>query len=128
MGVFASLAPVLNRKFGLKRTMYMMIDPYRSIQLAFGDIIPGFLVLISTAFIIGIAIPVMGPLLSAMIKQNFPDRAASVIGIYSFGMGVGSAASAGFTAVFFETTGSYLFALVFGQCSHSLVSLLGVWQ
>ena len=59
----------------------------------------------------GIAIAVMGPLLSAMIKQYFPDKAASVIGVYSFGMGVGSAASAGLTAVFFDTTGSYLFAL-----------------
>jgi len=46
-----------------------------------------------------------------MIKQYFPDRAASVIGIYSFGMGAGSAASAGLTGVFFEATGSYFFAL-----------------
>lgn len=74
-------------------------------------VIPGFMVLVVTAFVIGIAIAVMGPLLSAMIKQHFPDKAASVIGVYSFGMGVGSAASAGLTAVFFDATGSYLFAL-----------------
>ena len=110
MGIFASLAPVLNRKMGLKRTMYTMMILV-GVMTALRGIIPGFLVLIGTAFIIGIAISVMGPLLSAMIKQNFPDRTASVIGIYSFGMGVGSAASAGFTAVFFEATGSYSFAL-----------------
>ena len=57
-----------------------------------------------------------------MIKQYFPDRAASVIGVYSFGMGVGSAASAGLTAVFFETTGSYLFALSIW----SVLALVGV--
>ena len=84
--------------------------------------ISSFLILIGTAFLIGIAIAVIGPLLSAMIKQYFPDRAASVIGIYSFGMGVGSAASAGLTAVFFEKTGSYLFALSIW----SVLALLGL--
>lgn len=110
MGVFASLSPILNRKLGLKRTMYVMITLI-GVTTALRGFIQGFWVLLGTALIIGIAIAVVGPLLSAMIKQNFPDRAASVIGVYSFGMGVGSAASAGLTAVFFETTGSYLFAL-----------------
>ncbi|WP_342511679.1 MFS transporter [Sporosarcina sp. FSL K6-1522] len=110
MGVFATLAPFLNRKYGLYRTMLTMILLV-GIVTALRGFIPGFPVLIGTAFLIGIAIAVMGPLLSAMIKQNFPDRAASIIGVYSFGMGVGSATSAGLTAVFFEATGSYLFAL-----------------
>ena len=110
MGIFASLAPLLNRQFGLKRTMYIMLILI-GVTTALRGFISGFPILIGTAFIIGIAIAVIGPLLSAMIKQYFPDRAASVIGVYSFGMGVGSAASAGLTAVFFETTGSYFFAL-----------------
>lgn len=110
MGIFASLAPLLNRKFGLKRTMYVMITLI-GLTTALRGFVTGLPVLLGTAFVAGIAIAVIGPLLSAMIKQNFPDRAASVIGIYSFGMGVGSAASAGLTAVFYEATGSYLFAL-----------------
>jgi MFS transporter, CP family, cyanate transporter len=110
MGIFASLSPVLNRKFGLKRTMYAMISLI-GVTTALRGLIPGFPVLLGTAFIVGIAIAVIGPLLSAMIKQNFPNRAASVIGIYSFGMGVGSAASAGLSAIFYEWTGSYRFAL-----------------
>lgn len=110
MGIFASLAPLFNRKFGLKRVMYTMIILI-GVSTALRGVISGYGVLISSALIIGIAIAVIGPLLSAMIKQYFPDRAASVIGVYSFGMGVGSAASAGLTALFFETTGSYLFAL-----------------
>lgn len=110
MGIFAMLAPFLNRSFGLKCTMTVMIILVGTMT-ALRGFIPGYPVLIGTAFIVGIAIAVMGPLLSAMIKQYFPDRAASVIAIYSFGMGVGSAASAGLTAVFFDTTGSYLFAL-----------------
>lgn len=110
MGVFASLAPILSRKFGLKYTMYAMLILIGTMTGLRG-FVSGYPVLITTAFIIGISIAVIGPLLSAMIKQYFPDRAASVIGIYSFGMGVGSAASAGLTGVFFEATGSYFFAL-----------------
>lgn len=121
MGIFAMLAPVLNRRFGLKRTMTVMIILI-GIMTAVRGFLPGYPVLIGTAFIVGIAIAVMGPLLSTMIKQYFPDRAASIIGIYSFGMGVGSAASAGLTVVFFDTTGSYLFALSIW----SILALIGL--
>ncbi|WP_210468887.1 CynX/NimT family MFS transporter [Sporosarcina sp. 6E9] len=110
MGVFASLAPIFNRQLGLKRTMYIMLILI-GVMTALRGVVSGFPILIGTAFIIGISIAVIGPLLSAMIKQHFPDRAASVIGVYSFGMGVGSAASAGLTGLFYETTGSYFFAL-----------------
>lgn len=121
MGIFATLAPLLNRKFGLLRTMAVMITLI-GVMTALRGFISGFIVLVVTAFIIGIAIAVVGPLLSAMIKQYFPDKAASVIGIYSFGMGVGSAASAGLTAVFFDTTGSYFFALSIW----SILALIGL--
>lgn len=110
MGIFATLSPLFNRMFGLKRTMYVMLLII-GVMTALRGFISGYFILIFTALIIGIAIAVVSPLLSAMIKQNFPKRAASVIGVYSFGMGVGSAASAGLTAVFFETTRSYHFAL-----------------
>ncbi len=110
MGIFASLAPILNRKFGLQYTIYAMLILI-GVMTGLRGFVSGFPVLITTAFIIGIAIAVIGPLLSAMIKQYFPTRAASIIGVYSFGMGAGSAASAGLTGVFFEATGSYVFAL-----------------
>ena len=110
MGVFATLAPIFNRKFGIKRTMYIMLILI-GIMTGLRGVLSGFPILIGTAFIIGVAIAVIGPLLSAMIKQYFPDRAASVIGVYSFGMGVGSAASAGLTGLFYESTNSYFFAL-----------------
>ncbi|WP_249336608.1 CynX/NimT family MFS transporter [Sporosarcina sp. Marseille-Q4063] len=110
MGVFATLAPIFNRQFGLKHTMYIMLILIGAMT-ALRGFVSGFPILIGTAFIIGICIAVIGPLLSAMIKQHFPDRAASVIGVYSFGMGAGSAASAGLTGLFYEVTGSYFFAL-----------------
>ena len=110
MGIFATLAPIFNRKFGLKRTIYMMLILI-GVMTGLRGVLSGFPILISTAFIIGVAIAVIGPLISAMIKQYFPDRTASVIGVYSFGMGVGSAASAGLTGFFYEATNSYFFAL-----------------
>lgn len=110
MGVFASLAPVLNRKFGLSFSMYAMLLLI-GVMTALRGFLSGFTILMGTAFIIGIAIAVIGPLLSAMIKQYFPHKTASVIGLYSFGMGVGSAASAGITGVLYETTNSYQFAI-----------------
>ncbi|MCG7345227.1 MFS transporter [Sporosarcina sp. ACRSL] len=110
MGLFASLSPYLNRKLGLTRSMYLML-----ILIGFMTMLRGFYAnytsLLISAIIIGIAIAVMGPLLSAMIKQSFPERSTSVIGVYSFGMGVGSSLGAGLTAILFESTGSYPFAL-----------------
>ncbi|WP_252503341.1 CynX/NimT family MFS transporter [Sporosarcina sp. Marseille-Q4943] len=110
MGLFASFAPLLNRKLGLTRSMYLMLFVV-GIMTALRGFYSNYVPLIFSAIIIGIAIAVMGPLLSAMIKQTFPERATSVIGVYSFGMGVGSSLGAGLTAIFFESTGSYPFAL-----------------
>ncbi|MFD1928299.1 CynX/NimT family MFS transporter [Sporosarcina siberiensis] len=121
MGIFATLAPYFNRKMGLKRTMYLMLSLI-GLLTAIRGIVPSFIVLIGTAFLIGIALAVMGPLLSAMIKQNFPQRAASVIGVYSFGMGVGASVSAGLTALFYNETNSYRFALGIW----SVLALLGL--
>lgn len=110
MGLFASLSPFLNRTIGLTRSMYLMLT-----IIGFMTMLRGFysnyISLLISAIFIGIAIAVMGPLLSAMIKQSFPERSTSVIGVYSFGMGVGSSLGAGLTAIFFESTGSYPFAL-----------------
>ncbi len=110
MGVFASLAPVLNRRFGLNATMIFMVAVI-GVMTALRDFIPTYTMLLVSSIGIGIAIAIAGPLLSAMIKQNFPHRAGPVIGIYSFGLGTGATASTGLSAYFYELTGSYPFAL-----------------
>lgn len=110
MGIFATLAPILNRKWGLSNTVVLMLLVI-SVATALRGFVSGFGVLLGTAFIIGVAIAIIGPLLSAMIKQYFPTRAASVIGLYSFAMGIGAAISSGFTGVFYNATDSYAFSL-----------------
>ncbi len=110
MGVFASLAPILNRHLGLNATMVVMILVI-GVMTAVREFIPTYTVLVVSSIGIGIAIAVAGPLLSAMIKQNFPSRAGAVIGIYSFGLGTGATLSTGLSAYFYEKTASYPFAL-----------------
>ncbi|WP_339250173.1 MFS transporter [Sporosarcina sp. FSL W8-0480] len=110
MGLFALLSPWLNRRIGLSNSMYLMLIIIGA-ATALRGVYSNYISLVFSAILIGIAIAVIGPLLSAMIKQNFPERATSVIGIYSFGMGVGSTLGAGLTAVFFSYTNSYSFSL-----------------
>ncbi|MED4213031.1 MFS transporter [Priestia megaterium] len=53
--------------------------------------------LLITALLIGAGIGVVSPLLSGFIKSHFPDKVASMIGIYSTSMVVGASISIGLT-------------------------------
>lgn len=110
MGVFAMLAPILNKAIGLNKTMYVMLL-LLAIATGIRFSVTSFSILLLTAFIAGVAIAVIGPLLSALIKQYFPMHVAVVVGIYSFGMGMGATLSTGLTGVFYEKAHSYAFAL-----------------
>ena len=55
------------------------------------------LYLLVTALLIGAGIGVVSPLLSGFIKSYFPEKAASMIGIYSTSMVVGASISIGLT-------------------------------
>ncbi|WP_341637045.1 MFS transporter [Staphylococcus casei] len=53
--------------------------------------------LLITALLIGAGIGIVSPLLSGFIKNNFPEKASSMIGIYSTSMVVGASISIGLT-------------------------------
>lgn len=53
--------------------------------------------LLITALLIGAGIGIVSPLLSGFIKNNFPEKAASMIGVYSTSMVVGASISIGLT-------------------------------
>ena len=110
MGIFASLATVLNKKYGSKFTLILMLAVL-GLATAVRGFLPGFSTLLITAFLIGLAIAVLGPTMSAVIKKYFPGHAAIAIGISTFFMSMGSAASAALTGIFFEVSDSYMFAL-----------------
>ncbi|WP_211225429.1 CynX/NimT family MFS transporter [Sporosarcina ureae] len=121
MGVFAMLAPILNKAIGLNKTMYWMLL-LLAVATGMRYSVTSFSVLLLTAFISGVAIAVIGPLLSALIKQYFPMHVAVVVGIYSFGMGMGATLSTGLTGVFYVKVHSYSFALAVW----AVIAILGI--
>jgi CP family cyanate transporter-like MFS transporter len=100
MGLFAPLAISFNKKFGMKRSISILIIVIGTLTLVRG-IAPSYPVLLVSAFFIGLSIAIISPLLSAMIKRNFPTRTTSLIGVYSFGMGLGATLASGLTGVFY---------------------------
>lgn len=104
MGLFAPLAVVFNRKLGLKASVAILVAAIGGFTVLRG-IFPTYPVLLISAFFIGTAIAIISPLLSAMIKRNFPTRTASLIGVYSFGMGLGATMAAGLTGIFYSIAG-----------------------
>ncbi|WP_142826318.1 MFS transporter [Planococcus soli] len=101
MGLFAPLAVLFGRKFGLKRSIAVLLLAIGVFTLARG-FMPTYPVLLASAFFIGLSIAIISPLLSAMIKRDFPMRTAALIGVFSFGMGLGATLSAGLTGVFYS--------------------------
>ncbi|MFC3211519.1 MFS transporter [Planomicrobium okeanokoites] len=104
MGLFAPLAVVFNKKLGLKKSIAVLLTAIGAFTLLRG-FLPTYPVLLASAFFIGLSIAIISPLLSAMIKRNFPTRTASLIGVYSFGMGLGATLAAGLTGVFYSFAG-----------------------
>lgn len=104
MGLFAPLAVVFNKKLGLKKSIAILLSAIGIFTLLRG-FLPTYPILLASAFFIGLSIAIISPLLSAMIKRNFPARTASLIGVYSFGMGLGATLAAGLTGVFYSVAG-----------------------
>lgn len=100
MGLFAPLAVLFGRKFGLKRSIAFLLLAI-GLFTAVRGFMPTYPVLLASAFFIGLAIAIISPLLSAMIKRDFPMRTAALIGVFSFGMGLGATLSAGLTGIFY---------------------------
>ncbi|MET0785678.1 MAG: MFS transporter [Paenisporosarcina sp.] len=104
MGLFAPLAVHWLNKFGQRKgisILIIIIGIMTLLRAWFHD----YISLLLTAFIIGIAIAIIGPIISSLIKKKFPTRMASAIGIYSLGMGGGATLSAGLTGVIYVMVG-----------------------
>jgi MFS transporter, CP family, cyanate transporter len=125
MGLFAPLAVHWFNKFGQRRGISLLVGVIGILTLL-RAVLHDYVSLLVTAFIIGVAIAIIGPILSSLIKEKFPNRMASAIGIYSLGMGVGATLSAGLTGVLYVWIGeNWEFALAFWS-SLALIAYL-VW-
>lgn len=100
MGLFAPFAIVFNKRFGMKRSIASLLIVIGTLTFVRG-LAPTYPVLVASSFFIGLSIAIISPLISAMIKRNFPTRTTSLIGVYSFGLGLGATLSAGMTGVFY---------------------------
>lgn len=125
MGLFAPLAVHWLNKFGQRRGISLLIGVIGILTLIRAWL-HDYVSLLVTAFVIGVAIAIIGPILSSLIKEKFPTRMASAIGIYSLGMGAGATLSAGLTGVLYVWIGErWEFALAFWS-SLALLAYL-VW-
>jgi len=125
MGLFAPLAVHWLNKFGQRRGISVLIGIIGILTLVRAWL-NDYISLLVTAFVIGVAIAIIGPIISSLIKEKFPTRTASAIGIYSLGMGAGATLSAGLTGVLYVWVGEkWEFALAFWS-SLALLAYL-VW-
>ncbi|MGB3261812.1 CynX/NimT family MFS transporter [Paenisporosarcina sp.] len=125
MGLFAPLAVHWLNKFGQKRGISLLIALIGLLTLIRAWL-NDYVSLLVTAFVIGVAIAIIGPILSSLIKEKFPTRTASAIGVYSLGMGAGATLSAGLTGVLYVWIGEeWEYALAFWS-SLALLAYL-VW-
>ncbi|MCL6593551.1 MAG: MFS transporter, partial [Alicyclobacillus sp.] len=94
MGVFAPLAALLGARWGIERTLTAcLVVIGGAIGLRAVAWTPALLLV--TAVLAGLGMAVAGPLISAFIKRYFTGQSATMLGLYTLGMGIGSAISAG---------------------------------
>ena len=94
MGLFAPLAVPLQKRLSTKGAIGLLVV---IIAIANGlrFVEESYFLLVVTSFVAGFGIAIIGPILNAYIKEKFPSRFATVVGIYSFGIGTGATLSAG---------------------------------
>jgi CP family cyanate transporter-like MFS transporter len=96
MGIFAPFSARVGARWGIERSIAicLIIIGFMTFMRAWTY---SWFFLLLTTFFIGVAIAIVGVLLSGFIKRNFPRHTASMMGVYSVGLAIGSSLSAGFT-------------------------------
>ena len=101
MGLFAPVAVPLQKRLGTKFAIALLLT---LIALANGLRLlkESYVLLVATSFAAGFAIAIIGPMLNAFIKEKFPNRFTTIVGVYSFGIGTGATLSAALTVSFYN--------------------------
>ncbi len=110
MGLFAFFIGRFQRSFGRRKSVFGLLLVLGAATLS-RIFLGKYVGLVLTAFMIGFAVAIIGPLLSGFIKEEFPRRSGLLIGIYSLGMGLGSVIASGLTTRISQTSGSWSLAL-----------------
>lgn len=95
LGLFAPLAPMLGRRFGSERVVFVFL-----LVLAAGIAlrsVNGPLGLFTGTLIAGGSIGIIGVLLPGIVKRDFPESAGTMTGVYTMALCLGAALAAGLT-------------------------------
>jgi CP family cyanate transporter-like MFS transporter len=88
MGLFAFGIGRVQQIFGRRQSIFLLLLILGLATLS-RMLFSGYIGLVSTAFIIGFSVAIIGPLVSGFIKEEFPNHAGLLIGIYSLAMCLG---------------------------------------
>ncbi|UNO48771.1 MFS transporter [Alicyclobacillus acidoterrestris] len=96
MGIFSPVAAKMSSKWGVERVIGLSL-----IVIGVGTLIRLFThsvdLLLITAFIAGVGIAMVGPLLSGFIKLHFPQHVPAMIAVYTVALTLGAAMSTSFS-------------------------------
>ncbi|MFI2608091.1 CynX/NimT family MFS transporter [Kitasatospora sp. NPDC018619] len=92
-GVGAPLTPRLTRRFGVERVVLGAVLVLGAGVLL--RVLPSVAALYAGCVVIGVAIAVLNVSMPGLVKREFPDRAATMTGVYSTTMLVGATVAAG---------------------------------
>lgn len=96
MGLFSPLSVKLGHRYGLERMISVSLIII-GIGSALRYISYSTALMLITAFVSGIGIAIIGPLLSGFIKRRFPSHVPVMISIYTIALAVGATGASGFT-------------------------------
>ncbi|MYV96851.1 MFS transporter [Streptomyces sp. SID3343] len=95
LGLISPLAPIAARRFGTEAVLLgALVVVGVGILLR---VVPNLGALFAGGALVGAGIAVLNVLMPGVVKREFPDRAATMIGVYSAAMVFGAAVSAGAT-------------------------------
>ena len=123
MGAFAFFSPKLIEKLGFKKSIMTLLFII-SFFILIRAVKVNYLYFLMTAFGIGIPTAIIGPIISTYIKNKFPNHVASMIGVYSVGMGLSAAIASGFMLTIKKGLGGSLFLSLVSWSILGFVSLL----
>lgn len=121
MGLFAPLAMPLSARLGIKQSILgaLLVVGLATALRAHANLVSWML----SSLFVGAGIAVLGPLLNACVKQDFPQRSARISGWITTSLCVGAALAAGSSAALSELLG---WPCALG--SWSLLAFIAAWQ
>ena len=111
LGLFGVVAPHLAQRFGTERMIFIML-----LILGGGVALRGvgnFAALLAGATLAGAGIGIIGVLLPAVVKRDFPQKISLMMGVYTMALCAGAATAAGTTVPLEGALGQWTGALAF---------------